>query len=109
MQESKIQLIDRWRREGRTDEVTRYREEVRERLRAEGKSRQQAKEESWQAARAAFPPLPPAKDQAVSQPVVQATEPAAQGANRGTSPWGYSSNQQEWVWKWATVNKSPAV
>ena len=42
---SKIQLIDRWRREGRTDEVTHYREEVRERLRAEGKSRQQAKED----------------------------------------------------------------
>jgi hypothetical protein len=100
VQESKIQLIERWRREGRTEEVTHYRDEVREQLRAQGKTRKEAREASWQAARAAFPPLPAAEDQLEFQPVVQATEPAAQGEDRETTERGFSSVEKDWVRQW---------
>jgi len=80
MAESKIELVQRWRREGRAEEASRYRDEVREQLRAQGKTRREAREASWEAARAAFPPLPPAEN-----------PPAEEG---------YSSDEKDWVAEW---------
>jgi hypothetical protein len=56
--ESKIELTERLRREGRDKEALQYREQIREQLRAEGKTRKEAKEGAWEAAHLAFPPLP---------------------------------------------------
>jgi hypothetical protein len=56
--ESRIELTDRLRREGRDEEASLYRNQVREQLRAEGKTRKEAMEGAWEATRLAFPPLP---------------------------------------------------
>jgi hypothetical protein len=61
MVETKSQLTDRLRREDREEEATRYRNQIREQLKAEGKKRQEAREGAWDALRAAFPPLPPSE------------------------------------------------
>ena len=100
MAESKIELVERWRREGRAEETTHYREEVREQLRAQGKTRREAREGSWEAARAAFPPLPPAENPPEPAPVVRATEPAAEEGY-------YSSDEKDWVAKW--FNDVPTI
>ena len=92
MTESKVQLLERWRREGRAEEVARYRDEVRQKLRAEGGTRMQAKEGSWEAARAEFPPLASAENQPESRAIRQTTEPAVQG--------GFSGDEKDWVWGW---------
>ena len=57
--ETKIQLTDRWRREGREDEVRAYRDRVRKELKLKGGSRQEVTDAVWEAARVAFPPLAP--------------------------------------------------
>jgi hypothetical protein len=54
---NKLELLERWRREGREQEAAAYRDDVRRRLRAEGKPRQQAKAAAWAAAAEKFPPL----------------------------------------------------
>ena len=58
MKESRIEATDRLRREKRWDEASQYRDEVRKRLRDEGKSRQEASDEAWDAMLEQFPPLP---------------------------------------------------
>ena len=58
MTETRIMLTDRLRREGREEEAVRYRNQVREQLKAEGKTRKEAMEGAWEATRLAFTPLP---------------------------------------------------
>lgn len=57
--ETRIEMLDRLRLEGREKDATCYRNQVREQLRAAGKARKEAREASWDALRAAFPPAPP--------------------------------------------------
>lgn len=59
MQETRIQTTERLRREGRWNEASDYREWERQRLRAEGKSRHDAKEESWRLMAESYTPLTP--------------------------------------------------
>lgn len=54
--ESRIELVDRWRAEGREEEVAKYREQVRSTCREQGMSRRDANEHAWAAAAEAFPP-----------------------------------------------------
>jgi hypothetical protein len=61
MAESKAELTDRWRREGREEEVARFRRQVREDCRAQGVSKKEAHETAWSEAARNFPPLPPPK------------------------------------------------
>ena len=89
MTESKIELVQRWRCEGRAEEAARYRDGVRERLRGQGKTRKEAREGSWEAARAAFPPPQPAENLPELAPAVRATEPADEE--------GYSAGEKQWV------------
>ena len=58
-EESKINATDRLRREGRWDEASRFRDEVKQQLRAEGKSRQEANDAAWAAMLAKYQPLAP--------------------------------------------------
>ena len=58
MAESKIDLTDRLRREGREEEASVYRDQVRKRVRAQGKTKAEAGELAWEATAAKFPPLP---------------------------------------------------
>ena len=55
--ESRIELVDRWRREGREDEAAKYREQVRSTCREQGMSRKDANEHAWAAAAEAFTPM----------------------------------------------------
>ena len=61
MAESKAELTDRWRREGRGEEVARFRQQVRDECRARGLSREEAHEAAWSEAARNFPPHPPPK------------------------------------------------
>ncbi len=84
MNESKIELTERLRAEGRWVEASNFKETVRADLRAKGMGRQEAVEASWEAMAEAYPPLP----------VVEATaEPASisgrvQGLGDIPASWG---------------------
>lgn len=56
--ETKAETTSRLRNEGRWDDACRFREQARERLKAEGKTRKEAREEAWQLMAEEFPPLP---------------------------------------------------
>jgi len=58
MSESKIVATDRLRKEGRWEEASLWRDNKRKQLRAEGKSKTDANDASWQAMTESFPPLP---------------------------------------------------
>ena len=82
--ESKIELTDRLRREGRDEEASPYRNQVREQLRAEGKTRKEAMEGAWEATRVAFPPLPPSEKSTPAPPAVApATDEVSSTADEG--------------------------
>jgi hypothetical protein len=73
MTESKIALTERLRREGRWPEASKFKDEVKTKLRAEGMKRAEAGEQAWQEMAEKFPPLP------VAEPVSKAAarrEPA---------------------------------
>jgi hypothetical protein len=59
MEESKIELTDRLRREGRWAEASARKEAIRTQLRAEGMSRAEANPEAWRRMAAEFPARPP--------------------------------------------------
>jgi hypothetical protein len=63
MAESKITATDRLRREGRWEEASLWRDDKRKQLRAEGQTKTEANEASWQAMTEAFPPLPITSDE----------------------------------------------
>jgi hypothetical protein len=69
MDESKIDLTERLRREGRWVEACKFKDETVKKLRAEGMKRAEAGEQAWQKMAEAYPPLPPPKP---------APEPAAE-------------------------------
>ncbi|HUE71420.1 MAG TPA: hypothetical protein VMP01_11100 [Pirellulaceae bacterium] len=56
MNESKIAATDRLRKEGRWDEASRFRDDVRKKLREEGLARNEASEKAWQSMLDKFPP-----------------------------------------------------
>jgi len=58
MDESQIVATDRLRIEGRWEEASLYRDQMRKQLRAEGKSKAEAREASWAAMLVKFSPLP---------------------------------------------------
>ncbi len=58
MDESQIVATDRLRREGRWEEASLFRDESRKQIRAEGKSKAEAREASWAAMLVKYPPLP---------------------------------------------------
>ena len=66
--ESKIAATERLRREGRWDEASQHRDEIRRQLRADGKSKIEAGEAAWQAMIQEFPPkLAESKDASADQ------------------------------------------
>lgn len=88
MAESKAELTDRWRREGREEEVARFRLQVRNECRARRLSRKESNEHAWSEATRNFPPLPspkqsepPREDAAV--PAVASPEAADSGRVQG--------------------------
>ena len=91
--ETRAQLTDRWRREGREAEVSKFREAIREECKKQGLKRQQANDHAWKEAARNFPPIPPpepATPAAVDIPVADAVvvdaderEPGSQSAPRG--------------------------
>jgi hypothetical protein len=69
MDESQIVATDRLRSEGRWEEASLYRDQMRKQLRAEGKTKAEAKEASWAMMLAKYPPIPveTASDEAASK------------------------------------------
>jgi hypothetical protein len=65
---------------------------VREQLRAQGKTRKEAREGAWEAARAGFPPLPPAENLPEPTPAVPTAEPVGEE--------GFLTDTERWVIKW---------
>lgn len=61
MDESKIELTERLRREGRWEEASRFRETARADFRAKGMGRKEAAEAAWAATAEAYQPLPVAE------------------------------------------------
>lgn len=57
MHESKSELTDRLRREGRWTEASRYRDKVRNELKVQGVKRSEASERAWEAMADEYPPL----------------------------------------------------
>jgi len=61
MNESKLELTERLRAEGRWDEAAKFRETARADFRSKGMKRAEAVEAAWEAMSEAFPPLPVAE------------------------------------------------
>ncbi|MHB8953845.1 MAG: hypothetical protein ACYC4U_12820 [Pirellulaceae bacterium] len=59
MNESKIELTERLRREGRWAEASWFKDEIVKKLRAEGMKRREAGEQAWREMAKAFPPVVP--------------------------------------------------
>lgn len=59
VQEGKAAATNRLRKEGRWDEASAYKDQVRAELKREGMKAEEAKEESWRRMIEASPPLPP--------------------------------------------------
>jgi hypothetical protein len=57
MKESKIHATERLRREGRWDEASAFRDNVRKRLRADGKPKSEANDLAWEAMIDKYQPL----------------------------------------------------
>lgn len=76
--ESRIVATERLRAEGRWDEASAYRDEVRRSLKAEKKSRAEANDDAWEAMLSKYPPLPapdpPPRIAAVEQDVQYAAD-----------------------------------
>jgi len=69
MKESKIVVTERLRQEGRWEEASQYRDEVRRVLRSQGKPRAEAAEAAWDAMMAKYPPL------LAAEPISDAPQP----------------------------------
>lgn len=63
LKESKIDLTDRLRREGRWAEASAFKDEVIREMRSFGHDRISAKEKGWEEMERLFPPLPPAVEE----------------------------------------------
>jgi len=59
MKESRIELTERLRREGRWQEASRFKDEMVRNQRAEGMKRREAGEQAWQKMAEAYPPMSP--------------------------------------------------
>lgn len=76
MTESKIDLTDRLRREGRWAEASRFKDTALTDFRSKGMKKAEATEAAWDAMEEAFPPLSPVEPPKVSQGVESLTVPA---------------------------------
>jgi len=92
MEESKIVTTERLRREGRWEEASAYRDQVRKELRSQGKPRKEAAERAWDTMMAKFPPLAPPEP---------ASEPAAD--SQDTQEDGYDLLEALCDTAWAEV------
>jgi len=93
--ESKIDATHRLRREGRWQEASLYRDEVRKQLRSEGRKRQEANEAAWEAM---FENYPPVADEAAEE--VTGDDPAeiAELAARSKGRQFDMARDTEWVY-----------
>jgi hypothetical protein len=76
--ESKIELTERLRREGRWEEASRFKDEAVKDLRSKGIRRAEANEQAWEAMAEKFPPLPTA--QQTPEPAATAPDPGPSGS-----------------------------
>jgi len=101
MSESKAELNDRWRAEGREQEVSDFRARVREECKKSEKkmSRDEVNQIAWQEAAKAFPPLPPEDLPAAQEPAVRGR---IQGLGDIPASWpalpSNASQQAEFEW-----------
>ncbi len=75
MNESKIELTERLRREGRWSEASQFKDETLKKLRSDGMTRADAAEEAWQRMAAQYPPLANIGESAPEVPDATAGEP----------------------------------
>ncbi|REJ82660.1 MAG: hypothetical protein DWQ29_13060 [Planctomycetota bacterium] len=84
MNESKIELTERLRREGRWSEASKFKDDEIKRLRAEeGLNREDAKERAWELMAEEYPPLPLAETDTVTENVTM----RVQGVGEIPSSW----------------------
>jgi len=84
MNESKIELTERLRREGRWEEATRFKDEVLRKLRSDGMTKADAAEEAWRRMAAQYPPLANIGESVPEAPDATAGEPWPTQRPRGT-------------------------
>ncbi len=97
--ESKIEATDRLRRENRWDEASRYRDEVREQLRANGVPSSEASKQAWEAMCITFPPI--------YVPAIEDPEPIEQMFKdfEFKSDSGSTSMVTQVMWTWNNLEK----
>ncbi len=74
MNQSKIELTERLRREGRWAEASQFKDQTVKKLRAGGMKRTEAGEQAWQKMAEAYPPLRPPAPAAASEEVADECE-----------------------------------
>jgi len=83
MTESKIELTERLRREGRWSEASKFKDVALKDLRSKGMTKAEAAEAAWDAMAKAYPPLPAPEGQAV--PIANGAEPEPSRAPAATA------------------------
>lgn len=92
MNESKIDLTERLREEGRWPEASKFKDQVIRELRAKGLKRDEAAEAAWAAMAEAYPPLPAPEPVAEPEP-----EPAPASESAGVDPGDGMEVLPEWI------------
>lgn len=97
MNESKIEATDRLRREGRWEVASKYRDEVRKRLKGEGKTRTEANDAAWEAMLEKYPPTEPPLEQLelVKFPVEKTRD--------------HPDSERDWLWAATHLHRAGVV
>ncbi len=86
MTESKIELTERLRREGRWDEASLFKDATVKELRAGGMARADASEEAWRRMAARYPPLTNTREPGAGAPIATSGEPSPPPWPRDAEP-----------------------
>jgi hypothetical protein len=81
MTESKIELTERLRREGRWAEASKLKDTAMQEFRGKGMKRDEASDAAWEAMATAFPPLPPAEESISEVPNMATGNPHGYGGH----------------------------
>jgi hypothetical protein len=86
--ETRIEATDRWRREGRSEEVQAFRVKARQTCQRAGMSQEEAGVVAWREAMSKFPPLPESEESAEVLVEPRAVRGQVSGLGRIPESWG---------------------
>ena len=97
MTESKIELTERLRREGRWPEAMKFKDTALRDFRCKGMKRDEAAQAAWEATATAYPPLAPIDQPSMPPAIVSEPSPAEAGAWGWRQPLVPAEDLRQWL------------